>query len=51
MSIVKISFYFHCFLGIGFIFLDKPEYSFPQNMGWIVILGFITLFDELRNKK
>ena len=44
-SFVHFSFYFSVLLGIimNLIDKDKAQYSFPPNMGWIIILGFLCL--------
>ena len=42
-SFVHFSFYFAVILGTFMNLMEKPEYSFPPNMGWIIILGFLCL--------
>ena len=42
-SFVHVSFYFSVLLGTLMNFMEKPQYSFPPNMGWIIILGFLCL--------
>jgi hypothetical protein len=45
VSFVHFSFYFSVLLGVimNFMDKDKTQYSFPPNMGWIIIFGFLCL--------
>lgn len=42
-SFVHVSFYFSVLLGTLMNFMEKPQYSFPPNMGWIIILGLLCI--------
>lgn len=42
-NILHFSFYFSVLLGTLMNFMEKSQYSFPPNMGWIIILGFLCL--------
>ena len=45
-NILKLLFSLQCIVGFFSMFTDKPQYSFPPNMGWIVLLGLIILVFE-----
>jgi hypothetical protein len=45
-NILCVSFYFSILLGTLMNFMEKPEYSFPPNMGWIVMLGLLTILNK-----
>jgi hypothetical protein len=32
-------------------FMDKSEYSFPPNMGYIIILGLLTILIKMENNR
>jgi len=42
-NILHVSFYFSVLLGTLMNFMEKSQYSFPPNMGWIIILGLLTI--------
>lgn len=42
-NFVHISFYLNVLTASIVNFMDRPQYSFPPNMGWIIITGFLCL--------
>lgn len=42
-TILCFSFYFSIFLGTLMNLMQRSEYSFPPNMGWIIISGLMLL--------
>lgn len=48
-TILHFSFYFNVLLGTIMNFMNKSEYSFPPNMGWIVILGLLCIIHKDNN--
>lgn len=49
-TILIWSFYFQVSLGLIDIVLHKPaQYGLPSNSGWILILGLLTIINELEN--
>lgn len=42
-NIIHFSFYFNVLLGTIMNFMDKPQYSFPPNMGSIIMLGLVCI--------
>lgn len=44
--ILHYSFYFNIFLGTLMNVMEKSKYSFPPNMGWIIMLGILTILHK-----
>lgn len=44
--ILHYSFYFNIFLGTLMNIMEKSKYSFPPNMGWIIMLGILTILHK-----
>lgn len=42
-NIFRFLFSLQCIIGSFAILSDKPTYSFPPNMGWIIILGLLAI--------
>jgi hypothetical protein len=50
-NIAHFSFYLQVLMGIIINFIDQPQYSFPPNMGWIIITGLLCLiYRDMENK-
>lgn len=43
------SFTLNVILGVVEITLSRPQFSCPSNMGWIVILGLLTIINRQEN--
>jgi hypothetical protein len=50
-SLLSFSFYLHVLLGILMNLIDKTEYDFPPNMGYIIIFGLLTILSKMEINK
>ena len=48
-NILHFSFYLNVLLGVIMNIMNKSEYSFPPNMGWIIMIGFLTIIHKDNN--
>lgn len=48
---IYASFVFQVVLAVVDLALNNPQYSFPFNMGWVIMIGLLTIIEQLKDKQ